>query len=150
MGACKTTQTTQAVSTASAYSEDLSVHRPAYDESAQILSTSETVIPDGHIKAELDSITKILVSRNKKPRSEQGFTIQLYNGPNKSEATKTLGMVRLEFPDLKSELTYYQPDFRVKAGQFVDRVIAYETYKKVKAEFSEAILIPENIKINHD
>jgi len=148
---CKTTQTTQAV-VQTPYSEDLSVLRPEFEESTNTsgVRIEPTVIPTGHIKMELDSISNMISKRNAAPRSEQGFTIQIYNGSSRDEATKTLGRFRVKFPEIKAKMTYFQPDFRVKAGKFTDRVIAYETYEMVRRNFPEALLIPEKIKINYD
>lgn len=151
LSGCKTTQTTQAV-TQTTYSEDLSILRPDFGEKqeATIQRSEPTVALDGHLKMELDSISNMISRENAKPRIEQGFTIQLYNGSSRDEATKALGKIRVKFPEIKARMTYYQPDFRVKAGQFIDRIIAYETYERVRRTFPEALLIPEKIKINYD
>ena len=148
---CKTTQTTQPVVQA-AYSEDLSVHRPDLGvvSVSTIIRNEPTVIPTGHIKMELDSISNMIAAENAKPRIEQGYTIQLYNGSNREDATNSLGRIRIEFPEIIARMEYYQPDFRVKAGQFLDRVVAYETYEQVRRLFPGALLIPEKIKINYD
>jgi len=158
---CKTTQTTQAVARAT-YSEDLSVHRPNFGTTTststdQVIkstisnSTSpEAVLPQGHIKMELDSISKLISLENAKPRIEQGYTILLYNGSDREQARNFLGKIRVKFPDIKARMEYYQPDFKVKVGKFTDRVIAYETYEQVRREFRGALLIPEKIRINYD
>lgn len=157
---CKTTQTTQAVVQAT-YSEDLSVHRPDFGTTTvpsnqateSIVENSigqEAVIPKGHIKMELDSISKLISLENAKPRIEQGFTIQLYNGSNREKARNFLRKIRAMFPDIGARMEYYQPDFKVKAGKFTDRVIAYETYEQVRKVFPQALLIPEKIRINYD
>ena len=151
LAGCKTTQTTQTVSSPAVYKEDLSILRPKVEEKPEEEVITKTYQePSGHIRTELDSISRMLIRENLKPRIEQGYTIQLYIGRNREEATLALGEVRVMFPELEAELTYFQPDFKVKAGQFVDRVLAYETYQKVKREFENAILIPERIKVNYD
>ena len=148
---CKTTQTTQPV-VQTVYNEDLSVHRPDLGtvSVSTIIRNEPTVIPAGHLKMELDSISNMIAAKNAEPRIEQGFTIQLYNGSNREAATSFLRKIRIEFPQIVARMEYYQPDFRVKAGQFLDRVIAYETYEQVRRKFPEALLIPERIKINYD
>lgn len=148
---CKTTQTTQSVGTVSSYSEDISVHRPTFENKiTDVPLDTATYEPEGHIRAELDSINKMIIRENFKPRTEQGYTIQVYNGASREDAVQALGEVRVKFPDIEANMTYYQPDFRVKAGQFLDRVVAYETYEKVKKEFRTALLVPEKIKVNRD
>lgn len=151
LSGCKATQTTQAV-TQTTYSEDLSILRPDFGKNQEtVIQRSEPTVPlDGHIKMELDSISNMISRENAKPRIEQGFTIQLYNGFSRNEATKILKKIRLKYPEIKARMTYYQPTFRVKAGQFVDRITAYETYERVRRTFLDALLIPEKIKINYD
>lgn len=148
---CKTTQTTN-TSTPSVYEEDLSLLRPKLEPKKEPieLKVQEAVIPSGHLKVELDSISNMIARENLKPRTEQGYTIQIYSGSSRDEATKALGKVRLAFPDVESNISYFQPDFKVKSGKFTNRLNAYETYEQVKIQFPEALLIPENIKINHE
>ena len=148
---CKAIQTTFPI-VQEKYTEDLSVHRPDLGvvSVSTIIQNEPTVVPAGHIKMELDSISNLIAAENAKPRIEQGYTIQLYNGSNREEATNSLGRIRIKFPDITSRMEYYQPDFRVKAGLFLDRVVAYETYEKVRRMFPGALLIPEKIKKNFD
>jgi hypothetical protein len=147
---CKTTQTSTA--STSIYEEDLRLLRPNLEpknEPAEI-KVQEAVIPSGHLKTELDTISNIITRENLKPRTEKGYTIQIYSGSSREEATKALGRVRIAFPEVESEISYFQPDFKVKTGKFISRLNAYETYEKVKLQFADALLIPENIKINHE
>lgn len=151
LAGCKTTQTTTAVTEPrAAYKEDLSPWRPKIEAPDTTIVAEANIEPSGHIKMELDSINNMLIRENAKPRTEQGYTIQIYNGRSRDEATKALGKIRVAFPELESNITYFQPDFRVKSGKFLNRITAYETFEKVKDEFSEALLIPEKIKVNYD
>lgn len=148
---CKTTQTSTTAS-ASVYEEDLSLLRPKLEAKSEPieLKVEEAVIPSGHLKMELDSISNMIVVENGKPRTENGYTIQVYSGSSREEATKALGKVRVFFPEIESTISYFQPDFKVKSGQFTNRLNAYETYERVKQQFADALLIPENIKINYE
>ena len=148
---CKTIQTTQVVSTVSSYSEDLSVLRPELKESqTEGAAVQQCFIPAGHIMKALDSVSNVVVRKDAKSQSEQGYTIQVYNGSSREDATKKLGKIRIKFPDLKAEMIYFQPDFRVKAGQFIDRLMAYEAFEKVRLEFGGALLIPEKINFKNE
>jgi len=150
---CKTPRTTTAVST-SKYYEDLSVHRPELDETSAIQKkkkySSRIAKPERHVKAELDTALTILAMKNARPRTRQGYTVQLYRGVNRDEATRILGKFRIRFPNKESEIVYFQPDFKVNAGKFVSRIEAYEFYGKVTQIFPNALMIPHKIKLNHD
>jgi hypothetical protein len=147
---CKTTQ--PSTSTASVYEEDLSLLRPELERKIKPieLKVEEAVIPSGHLKVELDTISNMIARENKKPRTEQGYTIQVYSGSSRDDATKALGKIRIAFPEIESTISYFQPDFKVKSGKFINRLNAYETYEKVKGQFADALLIPENIKMNDE
>lgn len=160
LSGCKTTQTTQKIAQGG-YHEDLSIHRLNFgrtsaatreksNESGANSYSQEKVMVDNHIKMELDSISDMISMENAKPRTEQGFTIQLYNGDDRAKAQKVLGRIRSKFPEIKAQMEYYQPDFKVKVGKFTDRITAYETYEQVRRDFPEAFLIPEKININYD
>lgn len=149
---CKTTQTS--TTAGSSYEEDLSVHRPPLqwqqENTPEQLPAMATALPTGHLRAELDTLSSIIAANNSLPRTENGYTIQLYGGPSRESATKVIADFGVKFPEIKTEMTYFQPDFKVKAGKFVDRITAYETFEQVKVEFPDALLVPEKVKINYD
>jgi hypothetical protein len=149
LASCKTAKPTVTVPM---YEEDLRVHRPlvAQQEPLEEVKVEQAVELSGHLKAELDAISAMIVQENAKPRTEQGYTIQIYSGASREEATLALGKVRVSYPEIESSLTYFQPDFKVKVGQFTDRILAYETFEKLRVEFVDALLIPEKIKINNE
>ncbi len=149
LAGCKTAKPTVA---SPVYEEDLRVHRPPLvkKEPLDEVKVEQAVELSGHLKAELDAISAIIVQENAKPRTEQGYTIQIYSGASREEATMALGKVRLSYPDIESSLTYFQPDFKVKVGQFTDRILAYETFEKLRVEFVDALLIPEKIRITNE
>ena len=147
---CKTTQTTSTVGPAVDiyYTEDLSVWRPEVEEQMEEEIHRESVLPAGHLEMEIDSISAMIVDANSLPRTEQGYAIQVYIGASRDEATSALGRVRVSFPQLESSMVYFQPNFNVKTGKFLDRIEAYETYQQVKKVFRNALLVPEQIEIN--
>lgn len=139
----------------STYSEDLSIHRPLpvveIEEEVEVVEKNETYeVPQeeykpltGHIKAELDSIAKIVYFKNKSGKYVDGFVIQAYLGNSREEANTIKTDMDTFFPELNPRVTYRQPNFRVKAGKFLNRLEAYKIYNEVKTKFSKAILIPE-------
>lgn len=139
------------------YSEDLSVHRPQLESTSEQLEVTEndSLTEDftpltGGIKAELDSIVKISVAQNKERKLVDGFFIQVYNGNNREEASKIRNEVAESYPDLSPKVSYHQPNFRVKAGQFIDRLAAYRIYQEIKADFPKALLVPDRFVMKYD
>jgi hypothetical protein len=91
----------------------------------------------------LDSIDRINLTR----KYVEGFTIQLYAGLNKDEALDIKKKFSLDLPELKSEMTYAQPNFRIKSGRYFTRMEAQKDFIAIKKIFSNAIIIPDRIKI---
>ena len=138
------------------YSEDLSVHRPVMDYQTESNSDSseteaEEFIPlTGHIKAELDSIINISVAQNKERKLVNGFFIQIYTGNSRVEANRIRNKVDSYFPDLAPKISYHQPNFRVKAGRFTNKLKAHRIFNEVKSEFPKALLVPTRFVIKYE
>ncbi|MEQ9405336.1 MAG: SPOR domain-containing protein [Cyclobacteriaceae bacterium] len=141
-------------STAS-YSEDLSVYRPkpvmTNTDSAKVETLKEAFTPlEGHIKAELDSIVRVSVAQNKEGKLVNGFIIQLYTGNSRDEANAVWNRFDELFPGLSPKVSYLQPNFRVKAGRFTNKLKAQRIFRDIKAEFPKALLVPERFIMNYE
>ena len=139
------------------YSEDLSIHRPVdtHEEVENSYQTPERLLEPyvpltGHIKAELDSISKIALEQNKEGRFVDGFVIQVYSGTSRDEAAAARVQMSKLFPKLNPRMSYHQPTFRVKGGKFIDRLEAHRVYKTVREEFQRALLIPERFLLTYE
>ena len=152
LAACKATAPS---SSSGEYSEDLSVHRPqletvAIKDAAVETQASEYIPLSGHIKSELDSISKVSYLQNKTGRYVDGYIIQVYSGTSRQEANDLQTKMAELFPDLNAKVSYRQPSFRVKGGKFINRLEANRVYDEVKSEFPRALLIPERFLISYE
>lgn len=154
LAACKATTPT---SSSSSYSEDLSIHRPVMmpvDEEGEEVSeeaqTEPYVALTGHIKAELDSIAKIAYEQNKEGKYVDGYIIQVYSGNSRETANQAHYKMDEHFPELEAKISYRQPNFRVKAGKFTDRLKANRIHQQVKEEFPRALLLPERFLLKYE
>ncbi|MEM6736560.1 MAG: SPOR domain-containing protein [Bacteroidota bacterium] len=139
------------------YHEDLSVHRFPYtienneaEKTAYSVQAEKYTPLTGHIGTELDSIAKIAYQQNIEGRYVDGYTIQVYSGANRNDANEAESKMTEFFPDLDAKVTYRQPNFRVRGGQFIDRLEANRVYNEVKREFPRALLIPERLLISYE
>ncbi|MFK7952145.1 MAG: SPOR domain-containing protein [Ekhidna sp.] len=138
------------------YKEDLSVLRADVSEQKVSNDTAKKEIVEeyvpltGHIKAELDSIASISLEQNKKGKMVDGFVILVYSGNDRDEANNIRNQMYQNFSDLKPKVSYHQPSFRVKAGQFEDRLEGTRICAEVKKEFSRALLVPERFRVIYE
>ena len=96
------------------------------------------------VDAVLDSIDHI----NQTRKFVDGFTIQVYSGLKREDALNAKRQLSTSFPTIDSEVQYAQPNFRVKAGRYYDRMNAQKDFSNVKRVFPSAILIPDRIALD--
>jgi hypothetical protein len=81
-------------------------------------------------------------------RSGRGFRVQIYNGNDKNIAiSKKIDFIR-RFPGIKTYMTYIQPQFRVKVGDFQTRREAQEFMAQIGSLYSPVMVVPDIIVIN--
>lgn len=154
---CKPTQTTQKpTSQGGKYSEDLSSLRPKADPIPEDPATPDKIKrdPKAYVEAQftvnkrldgvLDSIDRINLSR----KTIEGYTIQVYAGTNREEALNAKKQFSLSIPNRSSEIQYEQPNFKVKAGKYFNRLEAQKDFDQIKKIFPSAIIVPGQISIN--
>ncbi len=81
-------------------------------------------------------------------RSGRGYRVQIYNGNDRVMANRVKVDFLKRFPGIRAYLTYVQPQFRVKVGDFRTRAEAYELYKKVSDLYNPSMIVPDIIVIN--
>ena len=133
------------------YDEDLSLYRielpKVIDEASVPKTLKEPVELYGHITEEIDSISNLIVAQNKKLNVRDGFVIQVYSNVNRDEALDIHNYCQDVFPDVPINLTYNQPNYRIKIGAFHEKLIATRFLNVIKKIFPKSIVIAEKIPI---
>lgn len=81
-------------------------------------------------------------------RSGRGFRVQIYNGNDRNKATQTKVDFMKRFPGVRTYLTYVQPQFRVKVGDFRTREEAQKMYQQASTLYNPCMIVPDIIVIN--
>ena len=139
------------------YTEELSTLRPDLTLSPGIDTVtmqSSTAMASytfpGNIRSELDSVNRIIIAKNTEQHYLDGFTIQIYTGNDRDAAYEARDKALLADPTLDPVISYHQPGYKVKVGQYTDRLQAHKVYTTLKTEFPLALLIPERIQVDYD
>lgn len=131
------------------YHEDLSRLRPVFrPDSASVPVSRPDYVQATHtankaVDAMLDSIDAFYL-RNK---VANGFTIQVYSGQKKQEALDAARQIQIT-TDLKPDVEFIQPKFRVIAGKYFTRVEAQRYLFILQKTFPDAIIIPVKIALD--
>lgn len=142
----------------SQYNEDVSAFRPVYsatDNSEQKVQESEVVQEDSiaienHKNTQVDAMTNIINTYYTKADNEiRGYRIQIYSGPTEGSANDLRQRFLNKYGNKYSVYKEYKtPDFKVMAGDFVDRLESFRLYHDVVKDFKKSLLIPYKVKFH--
>ncbi len=136
------------------YYEDLSSLRPKVNVETinpkdslriktQVPPTPVQYAVNEKVDAILDSIDRFNLTR----KFVDGYTIQIFSGQKREEALNANKKMSEMVSDLKANVQYQQPKFRVTVGKYFTRLEAQKDLYRLKRVFANAILVPERIMI---
>ncbi len=80
-------------------------------------------------------------------RSQRGYRVQIYSGNDRHKANEIRLDFMKRFPDVRTYLSYVQPQFRVKVGDYLHREDAREMYLKVSPLYSPCMIVPDIVQV---
>lgn len=148
------------LSSRSDYKEDLSKVRPEFSYQAPDFTLPTVVEPKKEPEKkvtpvvsqtataqQLDRYLNQLAEKNKSIRYISGFRIQLYVGNVRSEADAAKAFIYQSYKDIVPYVSYTQPTYRVKAGDFIYRDDAEKYLESIRSTYQSALILPEKIEI---
>jgi SPOR domain len=141
-----------------AYEEDLSIYRPKFKTAnepesqtsdSQPVQTSKPTISDSplHVNKKLDAILDTIAMRNKAVKFTNGFRIQIYVGNDRKAADDAKIYTYQKYPEIFPYLSYQQPIYKVKIGDFLNRMDAERYYSDIKDLYPSAMILPDRVEI---
>ena len=159
-GACRrsSTPTQGPVAYIGNYDEDLSDVRMRYEKKPASSGVSSNEVeekpsnvtkPDipRHVNNQIEVALDSMAVRNKNIRYSTGYRIQVYVGNERREVDEAKSFVYQNFPELATYLSFSQPTYRLKAGDFSTRAEAERYYSTIRQRYSAAMIITERIDI---
>ncbi|MFN3487558.1 MAG: SPOR domain-containing protein [Emticicia sp.] len=140
------------------YEEDLSDVRVTYDPKPVATTPAEKIpakeksggaivqIPQ-QVNSQVDIALDSIAVRNKNVRYSSGYRIQVYVGNDRREVDEAKVFIYQNFPELSTYLTFSQPTYKLKAGDFTSRLDAERYYSTIKQRYSMAMMVSERIDI---
>ena len=84
---------------------------------------------------------------NHEKQTMPGYRIQVYFGSQRSKANELRAKFAQRFPDINAVVSYQQPNFKVRAGDFRTRMEAQSKLEMVEKEFPGAFVVPDEIRL---
>jgi len=97
--------------------------------------------------ARLDDLIKKQKEINQQKQTIPGFRIQIFFGSNRGKAQDVKVDFSTKHPDVGSYLTYQQPNFKVRVGDFRTRLEAQKFQKRMEGEFATSFIVSDEIKV---
>lgn len=153
------------------YSEDLSSVRPVYKTPVPTTPVSRPVAPvttlpatptasnrneprrvSGpaealHVNRRLDSVLDTIASQNRSIRYAPGYRVQVYVGNQRQEVESVKLLIYQNFPELSAYLSYSQPTYKLKVGDFMRRLDAERYYSSIRQLLASAQLRPDKVDV---
>ncbi|MET3128540.1 putative lipase involved disintegration of autophagic bodies [Arcicella rosea] len=139
------------------YEEDLSQYLPKYkqlNEASDTLNYSKKNTKKAylteepmHINKKLDAILDTISLKNKSIRYANGFRIQIYVGNDRKAADDAKIYTYQTYPEIYPYLSYQQPIYKVKIGDFLNRMDAERYFVTIKENFPSAMILPDRVEI---
>jgi hypothetical protein len=77
--------------------------------------------------------------------SAQGYRVQIFNGANRNDAYAAQAKLQTKYPDIRTYISYREPDFKVHAGDFRTRMEATKLLQELRPLFPVMFIIREKI-----
>ena len=157
-GACAPKITTVSRSSTGSYNdyaEDLSGVRPVYGgvtptaqptPTAPITHSAEPprkVVASAspellHVNRRVDAVLDTMAVQSRRVRYAPGYRVQVYVGNERAAADAAKLQLYQQFPELSAYMTYQQPTYRLKVGDFMRRMDIDRYMPKLREVFPSA------------
>lgn len=81
--------------------------------------------------------------------TQRGFRVQIYSGPSRNEAYAEQARFQQLYRDIDTYVSYDEPNYRVKVGDFRGRSEATRLMQSLRGQFNNVFIFTEEIFVYH-
>ncbi|WP_181304519.1 sporulation protein [Rufibacter sp. XAAS-G3-1] len=104
-------------------------------------------VPTNHVGPQVSLLLDSVAQVNKNIKYAAGYRILAYTGIERKTAMDLRNSIVARLPEEKDYLTYKQPTYQLKIGDFFTRVEAQTALNKIQDLLPNALLVQETINI---
>ena len=100
------------------------------------------------IEEGIDFVEKQYINAWKKVNKIEGFRIQItsFSGANsRASIDKVTTQFKQQFPDIPYDISYFEPSFRLRVGNYHTKLEAYKALQKIAPVFPGAFVLKDQI-----
>jgi len=102
-----------------------------------------------HRDVRLDTLVQRVINLNEEEAIIRGYRIQIYQGSNRMNANNLKAKFILSYPDIPIYMIYQQPYFKLRVGDFRNRLESLKMYNLLleNPDFKSVLVVPDEIKL---
>lgn len=100
-----------------------------------------------NIAANTGNKAPVVDKKNATRTTTMGFRVQIYSGANRTEAYAEQARFKRLYKDLDTYVSYEEPNYRVKVGDFRSRGDAQELMQGLRKQFNSVFVFTEEIYV---
>ena len=97
--------------------------------------------------AKLDELVSKQREQNLINQSMHGYRIQIYFGGVRQKASEVKLDFNNRFPVIQAYITYQQPNFKVRIGDYRSRFDAQKFLKEIEGLYPTSFIVPDDVKL---
>jgi hypothetical protein len=97
--------------------------------------------------AKLDELIGKQKEQNLVTQTMHGFRIQIYFGGNRQKANEVKTEINTKYPEVQAYLSYQQPNFKVRIGDYRNRFEAQKFLKEIEGMFPTSFIVPDEVRL---
>ncbi len=97
--------------------------------------------------ARVDDLIRKQKEVNLQKQTIPGYRIQIFFGSNRPKAIEVKMDFSMKHPQVTSYLTYQQPNFKIRVGDFRTRLEAQKFLKEIQGLYASSFIVPDEIKL---
>jgi SPOR domain len=138
------------------YDEDFSVVRPRYKETTipenlpkkvETKTTTTASQTNMVVNKQVDAILDTMAIQNKALRYAVGYRIQIYVGNLRTDADAAKLFTYQTYPELLPYMTFTSPTYRVKVGDFMNKLDAERYFQQLRQQFPSSVILQDKIDL---
>lgn len=95
----------------------------------------------------IDALVRKHISMNERKQTKKGFRVQLIQNSSRSTVLDRKAEFLSAFPQYRTYLIYAQPYFKLRVGDYDNRLEAYRSYLEILRKFRNATIVPDIINV---
>ena len=89
--------------------------------------------------------SKVIDKKNARRVKVRGFRVQIFSGASRNDAYAVQSRFQNAYKDIGSYVTYNEPNYRVKVGDFRSRAEATNFMRVLRSQYSNVFVFTEDI-----